>query len=571
MLKKVICVFVFAFTISVFGQNFLKHTVVSGETITQIAQKYFVTPADIYQLNPDCQTGIHPNSILLIPAKSHSNSKTKTHQVAPKETIYSIAKAYDISVADLEKANGDALKLGLKIGQTIVIPTKNAVIKTPINPEKTIFHEVQPKETKYGIATKYGISVEQLEKQNPEIVESLPVGFQLLISGKASKTIDIPKKNSNSVSNVAFSKKTISNLVATKSVQKKKELVLLLPFNISKIESDTINSVASKLKTDKFLNMTLDFYSGALVAIDSARTLGLNVNIKILDSQETKTTSNVSNLFAQNNLENSDAIIGPFYQANIEKMADLVSKNNIPVLSPLSKEIGKPYSNLYQSMPSNDAMKNAVFDYMRSKDGNIVAVIDAKKTAVKQYISENQKGVRFVGLNDKNTIVQDSLRKVFSKNKMNFVILDSQKTGMILTTTNALIALMADFQIQLVILEPNSTLDFEEIDLTRLTKLKLLYPSITRENETPEASLFEMAYKNKNKIFPNQYATRGFDITFDTILRLSQEKTFQETSIISATEQIENKFDYFKTANGFVNRGVFILYYDVDLTIKVAN
>ena len=571
MLKKVICVFVFAFTISVFGQNFLKHTVVSGETITQIAQKYFVTPADIYQLNPDCQTGIHPNSILLIPAKSYSNNKTKTHQVAPKETIYSIAKAYDISVADLEKANGDALKLGLKIGQTIVIPSKNAVVKTPINSEKTIFHEVQPKETKYGIATKYGISVEQLEKQNPEIVESLPVGFKLLISGKASKTIDIPKKISNSVSNVAFSKKAISNLVVTKSVQKKKELVLLLPFNISKIESDTINSVASKLKTDKFLNMTLDFYSGALVAIDSARTLGLNVNIKILDSQETKTTSNVSNLFAQNNLENSDAIIGPFYQANIEKMAELVSKNNIPVLSPLSKEIGKPYSNLYQSMPSNDAMKNAVFDYMRSKDGNIVAVIDAKKTAVKQYISENQKGVRFVALNDKNTIVQDSLRKVFSKNKMNFVILDSQKTGMILTTTNALIALMADFQIQLVILEPNSTLDFEEIDLTRLTKLKLLYPSITRENETPEASLFEMAYKNKNKIFPNQYATRGFDITFDTILRLSQEKSFEETSIISATEQIENKFDYFKTANGFVNRGVFILYYDVDLTIKVAN
>ncbi len=571
MLKKVICVFVFAFTISVFGQNYLNHTVVSGETITQIAQKYFVTPADIYQLNPDCQTGIHPNSILLIPAKSYSNNKTKTHQVAPKETIYSIAKFYDISVADLEKTNGDALKLGLKIGQTIVIPTKNAVIKTPINPEKTIFHEVQPKETKYGIATKYGISVEQLEKQNPEIVESLPIGFQLLISGKASKTIDIPKKNSNSVSNVAFSKKAISNFVATKSVQKKKELTLLLPFNISKIESDTINSVASKLKTDKFLNMTLDFYSGALVAIDSARTLGLNVNIKILDSQETKTTSNVSNLFAQNNLENSDAIIGPFYQANIEKMAELVSKNNIPVLSPLSKEIGKPYSNLYQSMPTNDAMKSAVFDYMRSKNGNIVAVIDAKKTAVKQYISENQKGVRFVGLNEKNTIIQDSLRKVFSKNKMNFVILDSQKTGMILTTTNALIALMADFQIQLVILEPNSTLDFEEIDLTRLTKLKLLYPSITRENETPEALVFENAYKNKNKIFPNQYATRGFDITFDTILRLSQDKSFEETSNNSASEQIENKFDYFKTANGFVNRGVFILYYDVDLTIKVAN
>ena len=252
-------------------------------------------------------------------------------------------------------------------------------------------------------------------------------------------------------------------------------------------------------------------------------------------------------------------------------MAELVSKNNIPVISPLSKEIGKSYSNLYQSMPSNEALKNAVFDYMRSKDGNIVAIIDVKKAASKQYIFENQKGVRFVGFNEKNNIIPDSLRKVFSKNKMNFVILDSQKTGMILTSTNALIALMSDFQIQLVILEPNSTLDFEEIDLTRLTKLKLLYPSTTRENESPEALLFEMAYKNKNKIFPNQYATRGFDITFDTILRLAQDKSFEETSSASSTEQIENKFDYFKTANGFVNRGVYILYYDDDLTIKVAN
>ena len=571
MLNKLICIFSFVFSISVFGQNFLKHVVVSGETIVKIAQKYSVTPSDIYQLNPDCQNGIHPNAILLIPYKSLSNSKTKTHQVAPKETIYSISKLYDISVADLEKANEDVLKLGIKIGQTIIIPSKYPIQKTPINPEKTIFHEVQSKETKYGIASKYGITVEQLEKLNPEIIESLPVGFKLLISGKATRTIEAQKKISSSVPTIPFQKKLISNLGLTKSIQKKKELVLLLPFNIAKIESDTINSMASRLKTDKFLNLTLDFYSGALIAIDSARTLGLNVNIKILDSQETKTTSNVSNLFTQNNLENSDAIIGPFYQANIEKMAQLASKNNIPVISPLSKDIGKPYSNLYQSMPSNEVLKNAVFDYMRSKDGNIVAIIDVKKTASKQYFFENQKGVRLVGFNEKNTIVQDSLRKVFSKNKMNFVILDSQKTGMILTSTNALIALMSDFQIQLVILEPNPTLDFEEIDLNRLTKLKLLYASITRDNETPEASIFELAYKNKNKIFPNQYATRGFDITFDVLLRLSQDKTFEETINSSATEQIENKFDYSKTANGYINKGVYILYFDTDLSIKVAN
>nr|MBP6586057.1 LysM peptidoglycan-binding domain-containing protein [Flavobacterium sp.] len=42
---------------SLFAQptNYKKHTVQKGETITQIAQKYKVTPYDIYRLNPDAQ------------------------------------------------------------------------------------------------------------------------------------------------------------------------------------------------------------------------------------------------------------------------------------------------------------------------------------------------------------------------------------------------------------------------------------------------------------------------------------------------------------------------------------
>ena len=99
----------------------------------------------------------------------------------------------------------------------------------------------------------------------------------------------------------------------------------------------------------------------------------------------------------------------------------------------------------------------------------------------------------------------------------------------------------------------------------------MLYPSLIRENETPEALLFENAYKNKNKVFPSQYATRGFDITFDTMMRLSQDKKYQETIDATATEQIDNKFEFYKKEDGgYTNKGIYILYYDTDLTIKVA-
>ena len=588
MYKRVIYILVLVFTLSLFGQNYTKHTVLKGETITQIALKYKVSPSDIYNLNPDAQSGVQLNSVLLIPiskvktpAVSIAKGNPKMHEVLAKETIYSISKFYAVSVEDLEAANKEALKEGLKIGQMLVIPSKatlKSVVKTPVKgSDKIRYHEVLAKETKYAIANKYGLTVEQLDQLNPEIVSGLPIGFKLIVSDSKDKFVskEQPKvaltpKTIKSVEVVKLNK-VLSKLTKTSTSQNTKELVLLLPFNISKIENDSLNSVASKLKKDKFLNITLDFYSGVLMAIDSAKVMGLNVNIRILDSEETKNSSAISSLVQQNNLQNADAIIGPFYQANVEKLAELVSENSVPVISPLSKEMGKSFPNLYQSMPSNDDSKAAMLDYIYGKNGNIVAVVDAKKTTLKDFFIKSKKGIKIVGFNEKGSIVKDSLKKVFLKNKMNYVILDSQKTNVILATTNAMLALLPDYQVQLVILEANPTLDFDEIEMSRLAKLKMLCPSIVRENLTPEADIFRNDFKKVNKVFPNQFATRGFDLTFDTLLRLSQDKNYQETSENVVTEQIENKFNYAKNSSGsYSNKGIYIVYYDTDLTIKQA-
>ena len=153
---------------------------------------------------------------------------------------------------------------------------------------------------------------------------------------------------------------------------------------------------------------------------------------------------------------------------------------------------------------------------------------------------------------------------------MNFVIMETENYYSITTTIKALESSIKNFQVQLVILEPNEMLNFEEIELSRLAKLKMAYPSISRDNDSNDAQKFEQAYKKKNKVLPNQYAVRGFDLTFDTMLRLAQDKSFEET-ITTATEQIDNKFDYLKKlSGGFVNNGTYILYYDTDLTIKQA-
>lgn len=636
MFKRVIYIVVLVFTTTVLAQSYTKHTVVKGETIASIAQKYKVTPFDIYKVNPDAKNGIQPNAVLLIPKTTQTTPKpaasttpkAKLHEVVTGDTKYSIAKKYGVTVEELEKLNPeikDNLPLGFQVRLNATAPKTTATVTDKPKPARTSvsIHEVIAGDTKYSIAKKYGISVEELEKQNPEIKENLPLGFQLKISKSVTRTsiseemkphakpidlLEYTVKSGETLyslthlfnlseasllglnpelkegvkegmvlkvpANLSFVKETknpLRNLAQSISGQNKKQLVLFLPFNVSKIQNDSLTSVSERLKKDKFLNMTLDFYSGALMAIDSAKTLGMNVEVKIFDSEETKFTTNALSVISSGSFANTGAVIGPFYQVNVERVASALESQNIPVISPLSKDDGKSYKNLYQSMPQNEAIRKAMFDYMHSKNGNIIGLIDPKKLAVKQYIQDFQKEVKIVGLSDKGGFVADSIKKYFVKDRINYVILASEKTGTIFTTTNAMISAMKDYQVQLVILEPNETLDFEEIDLKRLTKLKMVYPSATKDNDTVEAQQFEMAYKKKNRIFPNQYAVRGFDVTFDTLLRLSQNKPFQESMDNDATEQVESKFDYAKKiSGGYANNGIYILYYDEDLTIKQA-
>lgn len=667
------------FSPAAFAQNYLKHVVSRGETITQIATKYKVTPYDIYKLNPDSQAGIKENDVVLIPiagtsvktvaetAKQKTTAATvTTHVVKPKQSLYSIARGYNVSVADLRVLNEETLKEGLKTGQLIKIPasgtvteTKGPEVKAPVKAtaskpsvtksDNEIYHVVEPKETKFGIAKKYGITVSELEQRNPTIVSSLPVGYKLTISGKArqevkSELLEKPKFGKNEVITQentqaeAIKKERFSNFAnyevkpketlyslsqmfdiaqdelltlnptlkegvkvgmilkvpakgstvmpsspsyrdskfadLTKSIknQQKKKLVLMLPFNAAKIQGDMLKTIAIRLKKDAFLNMTLDFYSGALMAIDSAKTLGLNIEVKIFDSEESKVSSNVAGIVEKNNLLSADAIIGPFYQQYIEKVAELVGNNSVPVISPLSKDSGKPLANLYQAMPPSEFTKGAMFDFMMAKKGNIIVVSDPKRLSNKEFISKNYASAKFVAITETGAVDTENLKSLFVKDRVNYVVMDSEKTGMILSTTNVLLNQLAGFQIQLVIIEPNETFDFDEISMKRLTTLKLLYPSMTRENHSLEADYFENKYKQKNKIFPSQFAVRGFDVTFDTMLRLSQEKSFETSVNEDKTEQVESKFEYVKkSAGGYLNKGVYILEYQEDLSVKKVN
>ncbi|MFH6990240.1 NlpC/P60 family protein [Flavobacterium collinsii] len=208
-------VILFFFSVGAFSQEkYIKHKISQGENLTVIAKKYGVKPKDIAAANPNAPKVLKLNSVLLIPNHNKTVAKKVTepvvnttpvvtpgsHEVLAKETLWGISKKYNVSVDDLKKANPLLESEGLKIGQQISIPsntnvdTNTAVATTvPIieniqEPTKVeVTREVLSKETKYAIAKEFGITVKELEKQNPEIKKRLKVGYLLKINVSPEK------------------------------------------------------------------------------------------------------------------------------------------------------------------------------------------------------------------------------------------------------------------------------------------------------------------------------------------------------------------------------------------------
>ena len=95
------------------------------------------------------------------------SSQTVSHQVQKGETLYSISRKYGISVGELCSANNISTSSVIKTGQNLKIPTKNLSEKsTNEKIEKTDTYIVKKGDTLYGIAKRFGVSVETLTIMN---------------------------------------------------------------------------------------------------------------------------------------------------------------------------------------------------------------------------------------------------------------------------------------------------------------------------------------------------------------------------------------------------------------------
>lgn len=117
---------------TVAGHEFYYYVASNGESIYEIAAKLGVTKDYIIQNNPDAADGINDGMTLYFPLEGDkavaaapkatvANNNYATHVVSQGETLYGLAKRYGVTVDDLIAANPGSDK-GIRTGQKLNVP-----------------------------------------------------------------------------------------------------------------------------------------------------------------------------------------------------------------------------------------------------------------------------------------------------------------------------------------------------------------------------------------------------------------------------------------------------------------
>ncbi|MCU0448033.1 MAG: LysM peptidoglycan-binding domain-containing protein [Microscillaceae bacterium] len=159
-----------------------KHIVQVGESLYTIAKKYNLTVAELKQLNPLASSNLRVGQELTVTTAtppSVAPPEAGEHIVKAGDTLYSIAREYEVTVAHLLKLN-HLTSHNLKIGQRLRIRDKSTESKTN-QPE---IHIVERGDSLHTIAQHYGMSVTELMTLNQLNMGTLSVGQKLKVNYK---------------------------------------------------------------------------------------------------------------------------------------------------------------------------------------------------------------------------------------------------------------------------------------------------------------------------------------------------------------------------------------------------
>lgn len=313
--------------------------------------------------------------ICLIAFEANSQSlSTFTHEVNPGETLYSISSRYGITVDALKASNGlssDAVVAGqiLRVVKTVSMQDDSA---TSGRPDCRLMYKVQKKETVYSICKKFDLTEDEFYAANPILLEK---------KLKKKQLVCIPYKK--------VAQPVVEEVVVEEPAEPMK-IVMMLPFGLGKGKVSATN-----------LKM-LDFYEGFLMALESAKSLGMSADVYVYDEVKAD-SAGILPVLGNGSLEGADLLVGPYATNHLEQLLSCAKKNGVKMLVPFTSksdytlhnqnvfQLNVPqatfYSKMYDLFFSSNAEKNLIFLLSNDRTDNTLYFEGFKKNAVERGVN----------------------------------------------------------------------------------------------------------------------------------------------------------------------------------------
>ena len=495
------------------------------------------------------------------------------HKVLKGHTLYSISKAYGISIDDIRKANPD-LSDGLKAGMLLYIPEQaapaapavsaqdTAAGPAPAGPEKV----QKPDRQKPAAGKKAGKDAsKRYRKYNVkwyETLDDVAVKFNVTTeaiialngidpgSGKRIKSILIPDKEYMRSFRAADStaeeeeqdtpvQEPEPEAEAERTEDREERNVLPVTavtgrvLDMEPVDDDSPRTItlvlpfnASRL-TDDLNAYTADFYAGTMIALADLKERGFsNFHLNVVDLNR---YGSAWELVSSNALRGSDLIIGPISERDIQPVASWARREKIPVVSPLDLKTASltqgnpmfflfpPQSDLALSHQIDKIEKN---EAMSDTTGSVTVIYeqghDRSELVSRTLNGLNNKGIRyrtfkydFLSGRGIDTLMSLSLDSAL----VNRVIIPSMSEAFITDALRNLSLIESSRGYSIEVYGMSQWKSFETIELDYFHALDLrLAMSYNIDYTDSTTTEFIQKYRAAFNAEPTSFAYQGYDI-----------------------------------------------------------
>lgn len=350
------------------GQKFYVHTVKSGDTLYSLAKTYEVSEDLIRQHNANMGSELKIDQTVKIPVPESAQKSAKaekrrkrdflTHKVQAGQTLYAIARDYNISVATLREDNPSLNPQSLPVGETLwirraavgksneqqtqaEIAEYAATLNSVTDDDGYDHHVVQPGETIYSLSRRFGITEEEFARLN-DVSAGLKAGAMIRIPRPEQAEEEVVEvEQPQSTADVHF-----RALASTEPLN----VALMLPMNIENRANASY----------------VEFYQGFLLGMETLKNTGRGES-KLTVYNTSHDQLKVDEIVRSTMFEGTNLIVGPVYEDELAPVIRYAEQNSVPVVSPLANISAVESPALYQLSPSAERKYDKVADLVNGE------------------------------------------------------------------------------------------------------------------------------------------------------------------------------------------------------------